>query len=190
MSTITGEVHVGDVGTTYRAKIQDAGEAFDPSAAISKVLVFRTAGGTLRTRDATVVHEAPDWWLVYTTNLADDSEFHDTAGLYKWQGFVTFPDGQRYHTTIDTFTVAGNLAAADPSAPSTGGPYATLASPAFTGAPSAPTPADTDDSVRLATTAFVQAALAILLSALPSSDPAVVGALWNDDGVLTISAGP
>lgn len=37
--------------------------------------------------------------------------------------------------------------------------YATLESPAFTGSPTAPTPADTDDSTRIATTAFIKSLL-------------------------------
>lgn len=37
--------------------------------------------------------------------------------------------------------------------------YATLESPAFTGSPTAPTPADTDNSTRVATTAFLKSVL-------------------------------
>ena len=37
--------------------------------------------------------------------------------------------------------------------------YATLESPAFTGSPTVPTPADTDDSTRIATTAFLKSVL-------------------------------
>ncbi len=37
--------------------------------------------------------------------------------------------------------------------------YATLESPAFTGSPTAPTPANTDDSTRIATTAFLKSVL-------------------------------
>lgn len=37
--------------------------------------------------------------------------------------------------------------------------YATLESPDFTGSPTAPTPADTDDSTRIATTAFIKSIL-------------------------------
>lgn len=38
-------------------------------------------------------------------------------------------------------------------------------------------------------TAAIGAALDNLLSALPTVDPAVAGDLWNDNGVLTVSAG-
>lgn len=44
-----------------------------------------------------------------------------------------------------------------------------------------------------ATKAYVDAAIASssanLLSALPTSDPLQAGALWNNNGVLTVSAG-
>jgi hypothetical protein len=37
--------------------------------------------------------------------------------------------------------------------------------------------------------AFVGTSVALTLSALPTSNPAVLGALWNDAGVLKVSAG-
>lgn len=40
-----------------------------------------------------------------------------------------------------------------------------------------------------AQTTAIDAALANLLSALPTVDPAVAGDLWNNAGVLTVSAG-
>lgn len=46
---------------------------------------------------------------------------------------------------------------------------APLASPAFTGAPSAPTPAGADNSTKLATTAFVKAAIAGLVDSAPGA---------------------
>ncbi len=57
-----------------------------------------------------------------------------------------------------------HLAAADPHSQ-----YAPKASPTFTGTPKAPTPAAGNNTTQLATTAFVQAALAALTGAAPAA---------------------
>jgi hypothetical protein len=41
-----------------------------------------------------------------------------------------------------------------------------------------------------ATKTFVSAAIAAIGSGLPTADPAVAGALWNDAGTVKVSAGP
>jgi hypothetical protein len=81
-------------------------------------------------------------------------------------------------------------------------PYATLASPVLTGTPSLPTgttavtQAASDNSTKVATTAYVQANLAptallatmqALIASLPTSLPATSGKLWNNGGVLSVS---
>ena len=50
-------------------------------------------------------------------------------------------------------------------------PLATIASPAFTGTPTAPTPSSTDNSTKLATTAFVKTAIANQVTYNVSSNP-------------------
>lgn len=52
---------------------------------------------------------------------------------------------------------------------------ATLASPAFTGAPTAPTPAPEDDSGKIATTAFVAGAIPDITGLAPLASPAFTG---------------
>jgi hypothetical protein len=66
--------------------------------------------------------------------------------------------------------------------------YAPLASPAFTGTPSAPTPAAGDNSQRLANTAFVQAALAAVVNSSPAALDTLnelAAALGNDPNFAT-----
>jgi hypothetical protein len=53
--------------------------------------------------------------------------------------------------------------------------YAPLASPAFTGAPTAPTAAASDNSLKIANTAFVQAALPNLSGYAPLASPTLTG---------------
>lgn len=61
--------------------------------------------------------------------------------------------------------------------------YAPLASPTFTGTPTAPTPAADDDSTKIATTAYVQDELGdyVLASDLVAITAAEVTAMWSDD---------
>jgi hypothetical protein len=109
MATVAN-VHVGDVGTLYKAKIQDVGVPFNPTAATVKKLVFKTPAGVLE-RNATVTTDGTDWYLEYQLQAAvpGDLTFHQKKGGYSWQGYVEFPDGQRYHTNIETYTVDRNL---------------------------------------------------------------------------------
>lgn len=60
--------------------------------------------------------------------------------------------------------LAKHIAAADPHTQ-----YAPKASPTFTGTPTAPTPANSDNSKKLATTEFVQAALTALINGAPAT---------------------
>ena len=59
---------------------------------------------------------------------------------------------------------AAHIAAVDPHTQ-----YATKASPTFTGTPTAPTPANSDNSKKLATTEFVAKALAALAGSAPET---------------------
>lgn len=62
---------------------------------------------------------------------------------------------------------------------------APLASPALTGTPTAPTPATSDDSTQLATTAMVQAAIANAVNAALQSRELPVGSIYENDRVNT-----
>lgn len=79
--------------------------------------------------------------------------YEDIGGLP-----ATFPPSGHSHVVAD---VTGLQAALDAKAP--------LASPSFTGAPSAPTAAGGTNSTQLATTAFVQAALTALIGTSPAA---------------------
>ncbi len=56
-----------------------------------------------------VTPEGGDWYLNYTLVEGADDAFHASAGRYRWQGYVEFADGSRYHTNIETYVVVGNL---------------------------------------------------------------------------------
>lgn len=112
MTTI-GDVHVGDIGTLYKAEIQDAGVAFDPSAATIKKLIWQTPGGVIE-RNATVTDNgltgaSQKWYLEYQLESGVDDNFHQYQGKYKWQGYVEFSNGHQYHTNIEEYVVERNL---------------------------------------------------------------------------------
>src|SRR6476661_9991439 len=108
MST-TGDVHVGDVGTTYKARIVDDGTPFDPTTATVKKLIFKTPDGVV-TRDAIVTSAAVDgvdqWYLLYIVIAADITDgLHKTPGTYSWQGYLEFGTGEKYHTSVEQYFV-------------------------------------------------------------------------------------
>ena len=79
--------------------------------------------------------------------------------------------------------LAAHIAAADPHTQ-----YATKASPTFTGTPTAPTPANSDNSKKLATTEFVAKALAALAGSAPErldTLKELADALGNDPNFAT-----
>lgn len=79
--------------------------------------------------------------------------------------------------------LAAHIAAVDPHTQ-----YATKASPTFTGTPTAPTPANSDNSKKLATTEFVAKALAALAGSAPETLDTLkelADALGNDPNFAT-----
>ncbi len=79
--------------------------------------------------------------------------------------------------------LAAHIAAVDPHTQ-----YATKASPTFTGTPTAPTPANGDNSKKLATTEFVAKALAVLAGSAPETLDTLkelADALGNDPNFAT-----
>lgn len=108
MSTL-GSVQVGDVGTTYKAHLLNAGAEFDPSSADTLQLIFKTPKLTL-TRSATVLLEDSQFFLTYTVVAADVAAgLHAVTGTYLWQAYLHFPDGTRYHTNVESYVVKKNI---------------------------------------------------------------------------------
>ena len=103
------EVHVGDIGTTYRVRVQDEDGDFDPSGASVKELIFLMPGGVVLEKEATVEvgsgDEAGQWFLTYEVEAADGSpgdEFHETAGRFQLQAYLEWSDGTKYHSDVRT----------------------------------------------------------------------------------------
>jgi len=106
----TADVHVGDIGTLYKAKVQDLGTPIDISTATVKKLIFKAPAGVVE-KVATVIHPDADWYLTYTAVAADSNAggIHSKKGTVSWQGYVEFASGDRYHTNIETYEIEKNL---------------------------------------------------------------------------------
>lgn len=109
------EVHVGDIGTTYRDEIQDNGVPFDFSDATARKFIFKVPTYGILIRDAELYTEGvgvdQKWYLQYIVNEADVAAgLHLKSGKYQRQGYLEIPTGQRYHTTIVDYQVDKNLA--------------------------------------------------------------------------------
>lgn len=110
----TADVHVGDIGTLYKAEIRDVGEAFDISGASAVYLLFKTPDGVIE-RAGTVTTDgsgaSQKWYIEYIVIEADiDDGLHAKAGKnYQWQGRIEFPTGSVFHTKVNSYVVEPNL---------------------------------------------------------------------------------
>src|SRR6185503_12074784 len=105
-SAITGEVHVGDVGTVFEATVYDSdGTVVDISLASTLQMLFRKPNGTVVPKTATRSGSGVDGKMRYVTTLASDL---DVAGGWSVQGVVAIGSGS-WKTSIVEFTVKANL---------------------------------------------------------------------------------
>lgn len=137
--TMTGDIAMGSNAITGLATPTNNADAatkkYVDDAVSGLGSVFNFKGTKSATTDLpTTGNKQGDVWLV----SADNSEYVWTSA----SATGTASDWEKLGVTVD---LSG---------------YATLASPAFTGTPTAPTPTAGDDSTKLATTAFVQGAAA------------------------------
>lgn len=109
------EIHVGDIGTRYRVRVQDDDGDFDPSTASIKQLIFALPNGVVIEKDATVAtgsgDEAGQFFLVYEVDAGEGSppdEFHEIAGPMTVQAYLEWSDGDRYHSNKITTDQDGN----------------------------------------------------------------------------------
>lgn len=110
MTCTKSNVHVGDVGTRYKARILANDEPYDPTMADEMTIIFTLPEGDNVERDAFLTTEGTGdkqkWFLNYDVELADITDgLHAEPGVYQWQGYLHFPDDTEYHTNIDTYLV-------------------------------------------------------------------------------------
>lgn len=98
------EVHVGDVGTIFRATLSDQDTVVDLSTATTLELLFLKPDGTLSTKTAVLSNAGTDGRMQYTAEVG----FLDAAGRWKWQPRVEFT-ADIWSGDILQFTVFPNL---------------------------------------------------------------------------------
>lgn len=100
------EIHVGDIGTVFRATITDdcVDTIVDVSGATTQQFTFLKPDATTVTVTTTFYTDGTDGIIEYATILDD----LDQAGTWKIQGKVILPTGT-WSTDIHKFKVYPNL---------------------------------------------------------------------------------
>lgn len=105
------EVHLGDIGTIFRATIKEDDVALDISGATTKELTFKKgeSGALLGPLPATFTTDGTDGLLEYKTILDD----LDEEGLWLIQARVILPGGAggTWKSDVGQFVVHPNLVA-------------------------------------------------------------------------------
>ena len=104
------EVHLDDIGTIFRATINDCDEItgiqsiLDISSATTKELIFKSPLGIVKTKTASFTTDGTDGKIEWTTVAAD----LDVIGEWKLQAYIVLPSGS-WRSDIGCFTVYENL---------------------------------------------------------------------------------
>lgn len=105
------EIHVGDIGTVFRALITDCGTPVDLASASSLLACFDPPGNDPFTRAMTFVStinsgagDGSDGFIEYTSVTSDLF----IEGEWEWQAQVIIAAG-RFHTNVASFEVFPNL---------------------------------------------------------------------------------
>lgn len=99
------EIHVGDVGTVFRATIRDDAGIVDLGAASSLKFVFRKPSGVVVEKDAQVTTSGADGQMEYIA----EADLLDQEGVWRLQGVVATGAGE-WHSEQEAFRVYPNLA--------------------------------------------------------------------------------
>lgn len=98
------EIHLGDIGTSFRITVKDGGEIVDLSTTTVKQIIFRKPDRSTLTKNASFVTDGTDGLIEYISVLND----LDTIGLWSIQVYLENPDGN-WSSDIGTFRVHSNL---------------------------------------------------------------------------------
>ena len=98
------EIHVNDVGTLFKATIQDCPDSLDISSASTKQLKFKKPSGELLTKAGTFFTDGTDGILTYTSVSGDIDE----CGRWELQAFLVLGSSS-YHSDVAKFRVFRNM---------------------------------------------------------------------------------
>lgn len=98
------QIHVGDIGTSFRFTIKDGTFTVDVSSATTQEVCFRKPDGTVLTRATTFFTDGTDGIIEYKTVSGD----LDQSGPWTVQGHVVLSAGE-WRTNFSNFTVGANI---------------------------------------------------------------------------------
>lgn len=98
------KIHLGDIGTSIRIRVQEDNVDIDISTATSMKIFLKKPGGTTTTKTAVFVTDGTDALMHYISVSGDIDEI----GTWKAQGWVRLPQGD-FYTQIASFKVNRNL---------------------------------------------------------------------------------
>ena len=99
------QIHMGDIGTEFRATIVEDGAAKDVSAADTITFKFRKENNSVVAKTGVFVNSGTDGLVKYIS----EAGFLDMKGEWDWQVYVEFPGGSKWHTDIVNFHVHPNI---------------------------------------------------------------------------------
>ena len=108
MAACTQQVHLNDIGTIFRATINDCvsgqQQVLDVSGATTLQLIFKAPSGNTKTKTAVFTTDGTNGQVEYTTVSGDIDE----TGVWKIQAYIVLPSGS-WRSDIGKFTVHENL---------------------------------------------------------------------------------
>jgi len=98
------EIHIGDIGTSIQATIQDGAQIVDLSSATTQKYIVKKPDETCVEWTTSFVTDGTDGKIEYVTQTED----LDQAGEHEVQFYVEMPGGQ-WTSEIGSFIVYPNL---------------------------------------------------------------------------------
>ena len=98
------KIHLNDVGTSIRVRLQEDGVNVDISTATTTLIFLKKPSGTTTQYTATFVTDGSDGLMHYISVSGDIDE----VGTWRGQGFVILPQGE-FFTERQSFKVNSNL---------------------------------------------------------------------------------
>jgi hypothetical protein len=103
---MTGEIHVGDVGTSFRVTLKNEdGSIMNLQNANNLRMWFSRPDGSVLDKQAVLVTDGTDGKMEYIVEPGDIN----LPGNWKVQAVVGFPSGMINHSEIQKFKVYPNL---------------------------------------------------------------------------------
>lgn len=100
----SGEVHQGDIGTTFKVTIKDGDTIVDISGATTKNIIFSKPDDTTLTVNGSFTTDGTDGVIQYNTVAGD----LNITGLWKIQAYIVTGSGN-WKSDVSYFDVYGNI---------------------------------------------------------------------------------